>query len=305
MASSSETTVFYPIQKQKLRSFCHWWCLSTNTMLNAVDLGYSFLYLTLFSVSFFVSSCSCSSLAFPNVSVTNEAAFSPATATWYGDPTGAGSVGGACGYGADVEKFPFSAMVSAGNANLYKEGKGCGACYEVKCTENTACSGNPVTVTITDECPGSCNSFVDAMHFDLSGTAFGAIAKPGQADLLRSAGILPIQYKRVSCNYHNTTVVFTIDAGANPSYFAFVIEYVKGDADLSSVELQVFGDLSNEWLLMQRSWGANWRVDMPTGAKGPFSIRLTLESDKTIVANNVIPADWSPGKSYPSLVNFD
>lgn len=66
----------------------------------------------------------------------------------------------------------------------------------MKCSENTACSGNPVTVTITDECPGSCNPFADAIHFDLSGTAFGAMANSGQANLLRTAGILPIQYKR-------------------------------------------------------------------------------------------------------------
>ncbi|KAJ0228689.1 RlpA-like protein [Hirschfeldia incana] len=226
--------------------------------------------------------------------------------TWYGEAGGAGSTGGACGYGMAVANPPLYAMVSAGGPSLFNNGKGCGTCYQVVCLENPACSRRPIRVTITDECPGGpCAS--EEAHFDLSGKAIGALAKPGQADQLRAAGVLRVVYRRVPClyresSYSGSTIALHVDAGANPYYIAFVVEYEEGDGDLASVEIQPAG---GSFIPMQEMRSAVWKVNSGSALSGPFNVRLTSgESRKVVVAQGVIPVDWRADATYRSIVNF-
>ncbi|XP_006647631.2 expansin-B11 [Oryza brachyantha] len=236
-------------------------------------------------------------------SATVTSGWAAAGATYYGAPNGDGSDGGACGYQTAVGQRPFSSMIAAGSPSLFKGGKGCGACYEVKCTTNAACSGQPATVVITDECPGGI-CLAGAAHFDMSGTSMGAMAKPGMADKLRAAGILQVQYRRVPCKYSGVNIAFRVDQGANPFYFEVLIEFEDGDGDLNAVDLMEAG--SGAWTPMVQNWGALWRYNSNTGKalKAPFSLRLTSDSGKVLVANSVIPASWKPGMTYRSLVNY-
>ncbi|KAI3838230.1 hypothetical protein MKX03_025938 [Papaver bracteatum] len=235
------------------------------------------------TILFVIRHCSCFNIKLSDAS--SLAAVS-AGATWYGGPFSDGSEGGACGYEKDVGRPPFAWMISAGGPSVFKNGNGC---------------GKPVRVVITDSCPGG-PCLQESVHFDLSGPAFGAMAIRGQEDKLRNAGYVPVQYRRVKCNY-GTNIVFRVDAGSNTEYFSTLVEYENTDSDIVSIDFQ---DISVPCNLkpMQRLMSAKWKLNSPTPLRGPFSLRLEAANGKTIVAQNVIPAGWRPGVTYRSNVNF-
>ncbi|XP_066331836.1 major pollen allergen Cyn d 1-like isoform X3 [Miscanthus floridulus] len=206
--------------------------------------------------------------------------------------------GGACGF-KNVNLPPFSAMTSCGNQPLFKDGKGCGSCYQIRCVNHPACSGNPETVMITDM-----NYYpVAKYHFDLSGTAFGAMAQPGRNNELRHAGIIDIQFRRVPCIYPGQTVTFHIEHGSNPNYLAVLVEFEDGDGDV--VQVDIMEANSGWWTPMRESWGSIWRMDSKRQLQGPFSLRITDESGETLVAYQVIPANWAPNTYYRSNIQYE
>jgi len=79
----------------------------------------------------------------------------------------------------------------------------------VKCSEHKDCSGKVVKVMVTDLCPGG---FAGGIHLDLSGTAFGALAKPGKAQQLRNAGELKILYKRCNSFYTFGSIIYKLNS---------------------------------------------------------------------------------------------
>jgi hypothetical protein len=92
-------------------------------------------------------------------------------------------------------------------------------------------------------------------------------------------------------------VAFKVDAGSNPYYLAVLIEYESGDGDLRSVELKQSGR-GSAWAPMQQSWGAVWRYNSGSALRAPFSIRITSDSGRTLVADKVIPAGWNSDFSF-------
>jgi hypothetical protein len=172
---------------------------------------------------------------------------------------------------------------------------------QVKCTTNAACSGKPVTIVITDRSPGNLYPG-EVAHFDMSGTAMGAMARPGMADKLRAGGVLRIQYRRVQCKYPGVNIAFKVDQGANPFYFNVLVEFEDDDGDLNAVDLMEAG--SGAWTPMAHNWGAMWRLNNGRRLNAPFGLRLTSDSGRVLVVNDAIPAGWKPGVTYRSLANY-
>ncbi|KAE8806181.1 expansin EXPB4 [Hordeum vulgare] len=230
----------------------------------------------------------------PNITANYVSEWKDAKTTWYGKPTGAGPKdnGGACGY-KEVDKAPFFGMTSCGNVPIFKDGRGCGSCFELKCTKPEACSGEPTIVTITDKNEEP----IAAYHFDLSGHAFGTMAKKGQEQKLRDAGEVEIKFRRVKCKYpEGTKVNFHVEKGSSPNYLALVIKFLQGDGDVVAVDIKPKG--KDKWIELKESWGAVWRIDTPDKLIGPFSVRYTTEGGTKTVAEDVIPEGWKPDTSY-------
>ncbi|XP_061337643.1 expansin-B3-like [Gastrolobium bilobum] len=222
----------------------------------------------------------------------------PGTATWYGDPEGDGSTGGACGYGSLVNVKPFRARVGAVGPVLFMNGQGCGACYKVKCLDPSICSKRAVTVIITDECPG-CPS--DRTHFDLSGAAFGHMAVAGENGQLRNRGEIPVIYRRTTCVYPGKNIAFLVNEGSTPYWLSLLVVFENGDGDIASMHIQEAG--SSEWIQMNHLWGANWCINGGP-LRGPFSVKLTTSTGRSLTAKGVIPSNWSPKATYTSRLNF-
>lgn len=92
---------------------------------------------------------------------------------------------------------------------LFKKGKTCGACYEIQCVNSPKwCKKGSLFVTATNQCPsnpslpsdngGWCNS--PREHFDIAKPVFNKIAD-------YTAGIVPIQYRRLDDNAHFLVVL--------------------------------------------------------------------------------------------------
>ena len=104
---------------------------------------------------------------------------------------------GACGYGAAMAtELNGGYVVAAAGADFFRDGAGCGACYQLRRRDRRVCGDGGVKVVVTDA--ANRTGFLLA-----SREAFAAMAKDGMADqlqLLAGGGsdnvVVPVDFRR-------------------------------------------------------------------------------------------------------------
>ncbi|ONK72844.1 uncharacterized protein A4U43_C04F23840 [Asparagus officinalis] len=118
---------------------------------------------------------------------------------------------GSCGYGSLALGFN-KGFVASASSSIYRDGIGCGGCYQIRCKDPRLCSTKGVTVIVTDQKPNNRTDFV------LNAPAFTAMAKAGSAQSLKESGLVAIEYRRVPCNYKNKNLAIRLST--SPASFS-------------------------------------------------------------------------------------
>ncbi|KAL0446374.1 UNVERIFIED_CONTAM: Expansin-like B1 [Sesamum latifolium] len=193
-------------------------------------------------------------------------------ATYYGSPDCYGNPSGACGFG-EYGRTVNNGEVS-GVSRLYRNGTGCGACYQVRCRIPTHCSDEGTKVVVTDYGVG------DNTDFILSLRAYANLARPQH-------GRRPLRLRKF------------------PNYLAILPIYQAGIYDITAVEL--WQEDCKEWRGMRRAFGAVW--DMPNPPVGAISVRFQVSGGaygdgKWVQIASAIPSEWKAGVAYDTSFQF-
>ncbi|KAF7828479.1 expansin-like B1 [Senna tora] len=224
--------------------------------------------------------------------------FTSSRATYYGSPDCYGNPRGACGFGEYGRTVNDGSV--AGVSALWKNGSGCGGCYQVRCKNPQYCDEYGSYVVVTDYGEG------DRTDFVMSPRAYSRLGRnPDASAELFKYGVVDVEYRRVPCRYAGYNVLLKVHEHSKyPDYLAVVILYVGGRYDVASVEMWV--EDCKQWTPLRRAFGAVFDVANPP--RGQINVRFLVSSGAGtywVQPKNAIPSDWEAGVAYDSEVQLD
>ncbi|KAL2525216.1 Expansin-like B1 [Abeliophyllum distichum] len=224
-----------------------------------------------------------------------QGAYASSRATYYGSPDCKGTPTGACGYG-EYGRTVNNGEVT-GVSRLYRNGSGCGACYQVRCQIRTHCREEGVKVVVTDYGEG------DRTDFILSTQGYSKLARPNMAEELFAYGVVDVEYNRVPCRYGRRLMLKVHEYSNYPHYLALVPLYNEGFSDITAMYIWQDG---MGWRPMRRAFGTVF--DIPNPPKEPLLIRVQYNVQtevKSADITNAIPEDWEVGVAYDTHVQIN
>ncbi|XP_052210620.1 expansin-like B1 [Diospyros lotus] len=217
-------------------------------------------------------------------------------ATYYGSPDCFETPTGACGYGEFGRKVNDANV--AGVSMLYRNGSGCGACYQVRCKIPKICSHDGVKVVATDYGEG------DGTEFILSSRAYARLAVPNAALELFPHDVVDVEYQRIPCRYPGYNLKLKVHEHSKfPVYMAVVVLYQAGIYDITAVE--VWQADEQEWRCLRKSFGTVW--DLPSPPSGPLTFKVQVSCNggtKWVQMTNVVPSKWKAGVVYDTAIQL-
>ncbi|KAE8678635.1 Expansin-like B1 [Hibiscus syriacus] len=222
--------------------------------------------------------------------------FVKSRATYYGSPDCLATPSGACGFG-EYGRTVNDANV-AGVSKLFKNGTGCGNCYQVRCTNPQICTDNGVKIVVTDYGEGDYTDFI------LSTRAYVMMAQSDFAAHLFAYGVVDVEYQRISCQYFGYKLQVKIKEHSKyPNYLAIVMLYQAGKNEILSVD--IWQEDCKEWIGMRRAYGAVFDTANPP--YGAITLRFQVRGSAGLTwvqAPNVIPSDWKSGVAYETDIQL-